>query len=390
MTGHSALPARVSDLGDGLDRLARAAAGYDELTAARIRDTLIHEIAPNTRRAMNKAVNYYRAWLRARYGAAAAAAYPPAKASELIAFITDHAYGPPAAVDEALVSRVGRPAGERPPKAKFGAWSYATIRQRLELLGMAHRRVGMMAPLDIPEVKHFLKASRRAMARDPAREDKLGRRTRAVSAEVLFEVVARLQAEARVSDQSLALRATRDLAIILVGFGAGGRRRSELAVITCRDLEPATTPAGESTYRLLVRRSKTDQVGQGRAVVIPPLAAQALDRWRASAGVDQGPLFRRFSPRGSVLQYPLSGDGLYRIIKGRFAEVGANYSPHSLRAGFVTEALRQKRGTAETMAMTGHKSLSTFMGYYDEALSGANESVGVLEEAQRRVADSDC
>ena len=39
-------------------------------------------------------------------------------------------------------------------------------------------------------------------------------------------------------------------------------------------------------------------------------------------------------------------------------------SDRSLRSGFVTEAGKQAISLGETMAMTGHRSVQTVMGYY--------------------------
>jgi integrase len=42
----------------------------------------------------------------------------------------------------------------------------------------------------------------------------------------------------------------------------------------------------------------------------------------------------------------------------------AGLSAHALRTGFVTEAGRQGIALAETMALTGHRSAQTVVGYY--------------------------
>jgi integrase len=54
------------------------------------------------------------------------------------------------------------------------------------------------------------------------------------------------------------------------------------------------------------------------------------------------------------------------IVKERCAMAGVEgeFSAHSLRAGFVTEAGRQNMSLPETMAMTGHQGVATVMGYF--------------------------
>jgi integrase len=48
----------------------------------------------------------------------------------------------------------------------------------------------------------------------------------------------------------------------------------------------------------------------------------------------------------------------------RLAGIEGDFSAHSLRSGFVTEAGRQNIPLAETMAMTGHHSVATVLGYF--------------------------
>lgn len=54
------------------------------------------------------------------------------------------------------------------------------------------------------------------------------------------------------------------------------------------------------------------------------------------------------------------------IVKERcaLADVEGKFSAHSLRAGVVTEAGRQAMSLPETMAMTGHHSVASVMGYF--------------------------
>ncbi|MBT2300989.1 hypothetical protein J7E70_10990 [Variovorax paradoxus] len=53
--------------------------------------------------------------------------------------------------------------------------------------------------------------------------------------------------------------------------------------------------------------------------------------------------------------------------RGALAGVGDNFSAHSLRSGFVTEAGRQNMPLQETMAMTGHRSADVVTGYFRAA-----------------------
>jgi site-specific recombinase XerD len=92
----------------------------------------------------------------------------------------------------------------------------------------------------------------------------------------------------------------RDAALLLIGF-AGGFRRSELAALNVEDLEEC----GDG-LRVLLRRSKTDQVGTGRIVGIPfgsdPLTCpvRAYKRWLEASGITFGPAFRNVDRHGRM------------------------------------------------------------------------------------------
>ena len=59
------------------------------------------------------------------------------------------------------------------------------------------------------------------------------------------------------------------------------------------------------------------------------------------------------------------------------AGIEGRFSAHSLRAGFVTEAGKQNMPLPETMAMTGHQSVATVVGYF-RAESALNSRVSRL------------
>jgi integrase len=54
------------------------------------------------------------------------------------------------------------------------------------------------------------------------------------------------------------------------------------------------------------------------------------------------------------------------IVKDRCALAGieGDFSAHSLRSGFVTEAGRQNVPLTDTMGLTGHHSVATVLGYF--------------------------
>jgi integrase len=54
-------------------------------------------------------------------------------------------------------------------------------------------------------------------------------------------------------------------------------------------------------------------------------------------------------------------------------------SAHSLRSGFVTEAGKQDISLGETMAMTGHRSVQTVMGYYQSGELSTSRAARLLD-----------
>ena len=132
----------------------------------------------------------------------------------------------------------------------------------------------------------------------------------------------------------------RDRALLLVGF-SGGVRRSELVGLDRADIEHV-----RQGMIVKLRRSKTDQLGQGRKIGVPngrtrwcPVAT--LDAWLARSGMEDGPLFRGVDRHEHVSDQRLSGEAVAIIVRERLAAAGYNpagYSGHSLRAGFATSA----------------------------------------------------
>ncbi len=158
----------------------------------------------------------------------------------------------------------------------------------------------------------------------------------------------------------------RDRALLLVGF-AGAFRRSELVALDWEDIE-----AGKEGLTIVVRRSKTDQEGQGRKVGIPygrqaaHCPVRALETWRDAAGGNCGPVFRPVDRHGNLGPARLSDRAVARIVKRALPEDGyerAQYAGHSLRAGLATAAALGGASERSIMNQTGHRSLATVRRY---------------------------
>ncbi len=176
----------------------------------------------------------------------------------------------------------------------------------------------------------------------------------------------------------LDLRSVRNKAIILLGF-AGGFRRSEIVALNVSDLE-----FEDKVLRVTLSRSKTDQEGEGRTIVIMPgekpetCAVAAVLAWLKDAHIeDEGdnPAFRPVGRSGAEFTR-LSDKTVDRIVKCacRAAHLKETYSAHSLRAGHVTEALAQGADRAAIKRQTGHRSDAMLDRYARETNLVANNS----------------
>jgi len=97
----------------------------------------------------------------------------------------------------------------------------------------------------------------------------------------------------------------RDRAILAVGWYCA-LRRSEVVDLKCGDIKKS-----KKGYTILIRKSKTDQHGEGQTVALPfgngRCPVSVLEAWRKAAGIRRGFIFRRMHKGGTVTQFPVGG-----------------------------------------------------------------------------------
>ena len=101
---------------------------------------------------------------------------------------------------------------------------------------------------------------------------------------------------------------------------------------------------------------------------IPLTPSTHLARWLERSGITSGPLWRKINKSGVVEDKRLSRSGFDIIFKRIIKQSGldpALYSPHSVRAGFVTYAAKNGHSVAATLAVTGHKDTNSLKHYFD-------------------------
>ena len=166
------------------------------------------------------------------------------------------------------------------------------------------------------------------------------------------------------------IKKLRNKALLLVGF-AGGFRRNELVSLNIEDLEFVF-----EGLKINVKRSKTDQFGEGFTKGIPHFEnylycpVKNLKNWLNISKIKKGPVFVRFVKGSKLSNIRLTDQSVALIIKEYLTKAGIddkNYSGHSLRSGFATSAAEAGAEERSIMAMTGHKSTEMVRRYIKEA-----------------------
>ncbi len=335
-----------------------------DVTQRAIEDLLREGESQNTLLSYRSALRYWAAWYGLRYGQQIQL---PVAMPCVLQFIVDHAERTsdsglvselPALIDEALVA-----AGY---KGKLGAIAHNTLVHRIAVMSKAHQLRDVKNPCHDPKVRELLSRTRKAYAKRGA----LPQKKDALTKDPLLAMLATCEDT---------LRGKRDRALLLFGWASGGRRRSEIAGV---DMKYLTRIAEGFVYTLAY--SKTNQSGANLPENDKPVlgaAARALNEWLEASGIVDGRVFRRVH-KGGHLGQALSPAAVRDIVKQRCALAGieGNFSAHSLRSGFVTEAGRQNVPLAETMAMTGHRSVATVLGYSRAGASLSSEAAQLLEK----------
>ncbi len=169
-------------------------------------------------------------------------------------------------------------------------------------------------------------------------------------------------------DNPNTVQAQRDATLLLIGY-TGAFRRAELMALTLEDLQFNT-----EGVIIQIRRSKTDQTGQGRQIAIPYGRGEVcpvsfLQQWLHIAQILEGAVFRRVYRNGQV-GAALSAHGFNLRLKQLAARAGWDQrliSAHSLRAGFCTSAAQQGVESWKIRQQTGHRSELMLMRYIRDA-----------------------
>ncbi len=219
----------------------------------------------------------------------------------------------------------------------------STIVRRLSAISEAHRLAGYKSPCDDSRIKTILKGIKRTKGVAPSSKKPI------LTSDLLMLM-------GQLPDS---LQGKRDRALLLLGF-TGAFRRSEIVALNREDLEFV-----KEGIIVKLRRSKTDQEGLGTEKAIPYGSSpelcpvRAIQSWIEGSGVKKGALFVSIGKGDKLHQGRLSDRSVALIIKKHLKQAGLDekeYSGHSLRAGFVTQAAVNGATDRAIMNQTKHRS----------------------------------
>jgi len=173
-----------------------------------------------------------------------------------------------------------------------------------------------------------------------------------------------------VIDKEKNKKSCKNRALILIGF-SGGFRRSELVAIDYEDLDFV-----KEGVKIFVKRSKTDQSGEGMTKGIPYFSNPSycpvisLKNWINESKINSGKIFN------------MSDKSVALTIKKYTAIAGLDsnkYSGHSLRSGFATSTAELGAEERSIMAMTGHKTTQMVRRYIHEANLFKNNALNKIK-----------
>ena len=235
---------------------------------------------------------------------------------------------------------------------------YSTLKRRLASISVLHKTKGHYIDTKHPIIMENLMGIKRTNG-----SNQKGKKPLLINdLKILIDAIH----QSNEKDQ----RKIRDKALVLIGF-SGGFRRSELVDIEYEDLEFVS-----EGVKIFVKRSKTDQSGEGMTKAIPYFDNEkfcpviALKNWIEIFDLKKSRIFN------------ISDKSVALIIKkyANYAGLDSHrYAGHSLRSGFATSTAESGAEERNIMAMTGHKSTEMVRRYIKEANLFKNNALNKIK-----------
>ena len=246
----------------------------------------------------------------------------------------------------------------------------STLKRRLVSIGVIHKLKGHYLDTKHPSIiENIMGIKRRKGSIQSAKKPLL-----ISSLKALIDVIDQIDREE--------IKKFRDRSIILIGF-SGGFRRNEIVSLDYDDLDFMS-----EGLKINLRRSKTDQFGEGFTKALPYFNSSqycpvvSLKNWLKISKINSGPVFRRFIKGSKLSENRLTDQTVALLIKQYLNLAGIdnkNYSGHSLRSGFATSAAESGVEERNIMAMTGHKSTEMVRRYIKEANLFKNNALNKIK-----------
>ena len=320
----------------------------------------------NTLRALASDLAYLEGWAKAATGEP----LPwPAPESLVLKFVAHHLWDPTKRETDphhGMPAEVAADLRDALLLRSAGPHAPSTVKRRLANWGTLHRWKGQEGPFHAPSLRAALRLAVRASVRPRQRKGK-----RAVTRDVLDRLLATCQSDRLVD--------TRDLAVLLLAFASGGRRRSEVARLRVEQIsdEPAVPldpkdPQSPTLACVAIQlgRTKTGVADEaGRVLPVGP-PVEARREWLERADIGKGPIFRAIDRWEAIEERALTPQSINLIVKRRCAMAGLEpreFSAHGLRSGYLTEAALRGVTVPEAMQQSQHRSVQQAASYYNEA-----------------------
>jgi site-specific recombinase XerD len=235
---------------------------------------------------------------------------------------------------------------------------YSTLKRRLASISIIHKTKGQYIDTKHPIIVENLMGIKRTIGSNQKGKKPL----------LINDLKLLIKAIDKSKEKNI--RKIRDKALVLIGF-SGGFRRSELVDIEYEEIEFV-----EEGVKIFVKRSKTDQSGEGMTKAIPYFdninfcPVKALNKWIVEAELKEGKIFN------------ISDKSVALIIKkyANYAGLDAHrYAGHSLRSGFATSTAESGAEERNIMTMTGHKSTEMVRRYIKEANLFKNNALNKIK-----------
>jgi site-specific recombinase XerD len=235
---------------------------------------------------------------------------------------------------------------------------YSTLRRRLASISIIHKLKGYYIDNKHPIIMENLMGIKRVKG-----SNQKGKKPLLIND---LKIVIKAIGQSKEKE----IKKIRDKALLLIGF-SGGFRRSELVNIENEDIEFVS-----EGVKIFIKRSKTDQSGEGMTKGIPYFNNNefcpviALKNWINILEKKQNKIFN------------ISDKSVALILK-KYANIAgldsSKYAGHSLRSGFATSTAESGAEERTIMAMTGHKSTEMVRRYIKEANLFKNNALNKIK-----------